>query len=44
MIRTNYYYPQQMLDRLKQAKVTLGLPVAEIIRRAIDKYLESVGL
>jgi len=44
MIRTNYYYPQQMLDRLKLAKAKLDLPVSEIIRRAVEMFLKNLGL
>ena len=41
MKRTNYYYPTQMIDRLKKVAKLIGLPVSEIIRRAIDKYLSE---
>ena len=41
MKRTNYYYPDQMLNRLKKISAETGLPVSEIIRRAIDKLLEE---
>jgi len=44
MKRTNFYFPEPMLARLKQASQKLGLPVSEIIRRAIDAYLETLGL
>ncbi len=44
MKRTNFYYPETMLARLKAASQKLGLPVSEIIRRAIDAYLERMGL
>jgi len=44
MKRTNFYFPQQMLRRLKITKKRCGLPVSEIIRRAIDKYLKTLGL
>ena len=42
MKRTNFFFPQEMLDRLKQAKDKTGLPVSEIIRRAIDDYLKKI--
>lgn len=41
MIRTNFYYPPRMIVRLKQIAKILGLPVSEIIRRAVDKYLDE---
>jgi len=44
MIRTNYYYPQQLLDRLKLAKTKLGLPVSEIVRTAVERYLKELGV
>ncbi len=44
MIRTNFYYPQQLLDRLKLAKSKLGLPVSEIVRSAVEKYLKELGI
>lgn len=44
MKRTNFYFPEQMLMRLKKASKRIGLPVSEIIRNAIDKYLKSLGL
>lgn len=44
MKRTNFYFPEQMLKRLKQASALLGLPVSEIIRNAIEKYLKELGL
>lgn len=44
MKRTNFFFPEQMLDRLKAAKDKLGIPVSEIIRRAIEDYLNKPGL
>lgn len=41
MKRTNFYFPEQMLAELKRAKDETGLPVSEIIRRAIEAYLRS---
>jgi predicted DNA-binding protein len=42
MKRTNYYYPVEMMKRLKKAAQVQGLPVSELIRRAIDAYLERL--
>ena len=44
MIRTNFFFPEQMLDRLQTAKSQLGIPMSEIIRRAIEECLSKLGL
>lgn len=44
MKRTNYYFPEQMLKRLKRAAVRLGIPMSEYIRRAIEVALKKDGL
>lgn len=44
MKRTNFFFPEQMLNRLKEAKLKTGIPVSEIIRRAVEKYLKEIGL
>lgn len=44
MRRTNYYYPIPMLERLKQASERLGIPVSEVIRRAIESALQKMKL
>jgi len=44
MKRTNFFFPEQMLERLKLASKKLGLPVSEIIRNAIEKHLKDIGL
>lgn len=44
MKRTNFFFPVEMLDRLKRAKIQTGMPVSEIIRRAVDAYLKVIGL
>ena len=43
MRRTNFYFPDQMLARLKRASEDLGLPVSEIIRNAVDAHLKKLG-
>lgn len=40
MKRTNFFYPPELLDRLKALKASTGLPVSEHIRRAIEDYLK----
>ncbi|GBG14660.1 chemotaxis protein CheY [Novimethylophilus kurashikiensis] len=42
IIRKNHYFPKEMLDRLKQAAVTRGEPMINIIHRAINKELAVV--
>ena len=44
MKRTNYYFPVQMLKRIKQASAILGIPMSEFIRRAIEKALQEISL
>ena len=44
MKRTNFWFPEDMLDRLKLAKAKTGIPVSEFIRRAIEKALAELGL
>lgn len=39
MIRTNYYYPQEMLKALKAKSKKTGVPMAELVRRFIHKGL-----
>lgn len=43
MIRTNFFFPEEMLARLRAAKLTSGIPISEIIRRAVDSYLKIMG-
>ena len=42
MRRTNYYYPHRQLERLRVESASTGLPVAELIRRAIDVVYPEV--
>jgi len=42
MKRTNFYFPPQMLKRLKAASKKTGLPVSEHIRRAVEQYLKQL--
>lgn len=44
MKRTNYYFPEQMLLRIKQAGSILGVPMSEFIRRAVEAALKEMGL
>ena len=36
MRRTNFHFPHRQLERLRVESAETGLPVAELIRRAID--------
>ncbi len=40
MKRTNFYFPAQMLDALRSLSAKLGVPVSELMRRAVDAYLK----
>ena len=44
MRRTNFYFPEQLLKRLKAAKKLKGMSVSAIIRQAIEAYLKEMGL
>lgn len=41
MKRTNFYYPQPMLDALKTMSDESGIPVSEIIRQAVGLHIFS---
>lgn len=43
-MRTNYDYPDEMLKRLRKAKKLTGMPIVEMIRRAINEYLAKYRL
>ena len=42
MRRVNYHLPEPMIERLKAISKKTGLPVSELIRRAIDAYLKGM--
>ena len=44
MTRTNFYFPAQMIARVRQASAKLGIPMSEVIRRAIEAHLREMGL
>lgn len=44
MRRINYFFPQQMLDRLKILSGKTGLPVSEMIRNAVERALKEAGV
>jgi len=42
MIRQNYFITEQQKALLSKLKEKTGLPVSEIVRRAIDHYVHTV--
>ena len=42
--RHHIFMPPEMMDRLRKAKELTGVPVAEIIRRAIEAALKEYKL
>lgn len=43
MIRTNFYFPKPLLDRLRALADKEGLSMSEIIRRALEADLKARG-
>lgn len=41
MKRTNFYFPQPLLDRLQKESAKSGVPMSEILRRAADAWLAA---
>ncbi len=44
MKRTNFFFPEQMLARLKAASDKQGISMSEFIRNAIEVALKKIGL
>lgn len=44
MQRTNYFFPKEMMDRLKIAREQTKTPASELIRRFVDKGLREMGI
>lgn len=44
MKRVNFFFPAQMLDRLKRLSSMTGIPAAEILRRALEAALKEGGV
>jgi catalase (peroxidase I) len=40
MVRVNYHLTDKQISKLKEMSKDTGLSVAELIRRAVDKYME----
>lgn len=43
MKRTSLFFPEPTLKRLATESEKTGLPIAEIIRRAVDTYLKKAN-
>jgi hypothetical protein len=44
MKRFQIYLPVRMWERLKKEAAALGISIAELIRRILDKYFEKKGV
>jgi predicted DNA-binding protein len=44
MKRTNFYFPVPMIARMKKAAKAKGIAVSEILRAAVESYLERMGI
>lgn len=44
MKRTNFYFPDDLLEGLRKAKEITGIPMTTMIRAAVRAYLKSLGL
>jgi hypothetical protein len=44
MTRRNYFIPPAMLERMREQMQRTGMPEAELVRRAIEAYLQRVNL
>jgi hypothetical protein len=43
MKRRSYFFPEAQLKKLEKLSRQSGLSVAELIRRAVDAYLEQLS-
>ena len=41
MKRTNFYFPEELLARLAAESKASGVPMSEIMRRALDAWLKT---
>jgi hypothetical protein len=44
MRRTNIYLPEAQLEVLRRLGDERGVPVAELVRQAVDRWLDSQGV
>jgi len=42
MVRTNFYFPESLLERLRRVKGITGAPVSALIRKAVEQYLDEI--
>lgn len=42
MKRHNFFYPEQLIEELRKLSKETGLPMSELIRRAISEFLERM--
>lgn len=43
MTRMNFHFPKLMVAKLRKLSMLSGVPVAEIVRRAVKEYLDKHG-
>jgi len=43
MKRTNFYFPEPMLEELKSMSRALDIPTSELIRRAVRIFLDHAA-
>lgn len=41
MIRTNFYYSEETMERLRVLRGATGIPMSTLVRNAIDRYLDT---
>jgi len=44
MKRTNFFFDEAMIERMKRAKAKSGIPLSELMRRAVDAFLKAMKL
>jgi predicted DNA-binding protein len=43
MQRHNFFLPKELAEQLKELSERTGVPMSEIVRRALQAYLEEQG-
>ena len=43
MVRKNFYFPHQIVARMKAYYKATGVRMSELMRRAVDEYLKREG-
>jgi Ribbon-helix-helix domain len=44
MKRVHLYFPEELVARMKAAKAATGIPMSQILRRAVDDWLRAKSL